>query len=84
MSSSLRFASQEYRSYEMETQYTFRNKNGESLRKLPGSTQGQPFDIADCDNCTLEVLDNTDMVQIGTKMSSSAQSSSPVKTILAA
>ncbi|GMH65290.1 hypothetical protein TrLO_g12538 [Triparma laevis f. longispina] len=55
---------EEYRSYEMETQYTFRNKNGESLRKLPGSTQGQPFDIADCDNCTLEVLDNTDMVQI--------------------
>ncbi|GMI10378.1 hypothetical protein TrVE_jg5615 [Triparma verrucosa] len=55
---------EEYRSYEMETQYTFRNKEGESLRKMPGSTQGQPFDIADCNNCTLEVLDYTDMVQI--------------------
>jgi len=55
---------EEYRAYEMETQYTFRNRKGEHLTKQPGSTQGQPFDIADCSGCTIEVLDYTDMVQI--------------------
>jgi hypothetical protein len=32
--------------------------------KLPNTIDGQPFDIADCNNATLLVLDNTDQVQI--------------------
>ena len=55
---------EEYRAYEMETQYTFRNRSGEHLTKGVGSTQGQPFDIADVSKCTIEILDHTDMVQI--------------------
>ena len=44
----------EYAKYEMATQYTFKDKVGEKLMKLPGSIQGQPFDVADLDKCKLE------------------------------
>ena len=42
----------------------FINSRHEKLLKLPGSIDGQPFEIIDCDNCELLVLDNTDQVQI--------------------
>ena len=35
----------------METQYTFKNKTGETLKREPGAVSGQPFDIADLENC---------------------------------
>jgi len=54
----------DYRKYEMETNYTFRNKTSERLIKTPGSIQGQPFNIINCQNCELVVLDHCDQVQI--------------------
>lgn len=65
--------------YEFELSYTFKNIVNPSPVSVPtpsspmpasphtkgvGSTDGQPFDIADCKNATLLVLDNTDQVQI--------------------
>lgn len=38
--------------------------------KLPNTIDGQPFDIADCTNATLLVLDNTDQVQVDNVKSS--------------
>ena len=35
-----------------------------TLLKKPGSIQGQPFDIINCKNCEILVLDNCDQVQI--------------------
>ena len=67
------------RLYEFELSYTFKNIVGEGPlavptpqkpvppsvhTKPPKSIDGQPFDIADCNQATLLVLDNTDMVQI--------------------
>ncbi len=50
----------------MATFYSFKNKYNEPLPliKLPGSIEGQMFDIADCENCTLVVLDHSEQVQI--------------------
>lgn len=50
----------------MLTFYSFKNKVDEPapLVKLPGSIDGQVFDIADCKNSTLVVMDNTEQVQI--------------------
>ena len=48
----------------METNYTYRNLSGETKIKEPNSVQGQPFDIADCMDCSLSVLDYSDMVQV--------------------
>ncbi|KAL3790682.1 hypothetical protein HJC23_009782 [Cyclotella cryptica] len=53
-----------YRKHEMETQYTFRGKENATLTKKPGSVKGQPFDIIDCKNCSILVLDHCDQVQI--------------------
>lgn len=53
-----------YRKHEMETQFTFCNKKSTTLAKKPGSIQGQPFDIFDCQKCTILLLDNCDQVQI--------------------
>lgn len=53
-----------YRKHEMETQYTFRGKENATLTKKPGSVNGQPFDIVDCKNCSILVLDHCDQVQI--------------------
>ena len=56
---------QAYRLHEFETQYTFRNKkDGEICTKMPNTLGGQAFDISDCNNADLRVLDNTDMVQV--------------------
>ncbi|GMI31154.1 hypothetical protein TeGR_g14947, partial [Tetraparma gracilis] len=41
-----------------------RNRKKETLTKPVNSVQGQPFDIADCSDCTLVILDYSDMVQI--------------------
>ena len=48
----------------MLTFYTFKNKTNETLVKNPGDIDGQMFDIADCDNCTLVVMDYCEQVQI--------------------
>ena len=61
------FASRaEWRDYMMLTFYSFKNKKNEPepLVKLPGTIDGQMFDIGDCDNSTLVVLDRTEQVQM--------------------
>ncbi|RLO06046.1 hypothetical protein DYB28_006984, partial [Aphanomyces astaci] len=54
----------EYRKYEFETNYTFKNKKDETLIKAPGQIQGQPFDLADLENCQVFLVDHSDQVQI--------------------
>ncbi|KAJ1439163.1 tubulin binding cofactor C-domain-containing protein, partial [Ochromonadaceae sp. CCMP2298] len=56
----------EYREYMMEVYYSFKNKSSDdgTLIKSPGDIEGQVFDIADCSNCTMVVMDITDQVQI--------------------
>lgn len=34
------------------------------MTKLPGSVSGQPFNIIDCKNCTILILDHCDQIQI--------------------
>lgn len=61
------FASRaEWRDYMMLTFYSFKNKKDEPepLVKLPNTIDGQMFDIADCENSTLVVLDHCEQVQI--------------------
>jgi hypothetical protein len=52
----------EWRDYMMTEYYSFKNKANESLIKLPGTIDGQGFDIADCENSTLVVLDHSEQV----------------------
>nr|CCA26427.1 conserved hypothetical protein [Albugo laibachii Nc14] len=54
----------EWRKYEFETNYTFRNKAQETLIKGPGSICGQPFDVSDLKDCVVMLLDHTDQVQV--------------------
>ncbi|KAJ1437457.1 tubulin binding cofactor C-domain-containing protein [Ochromonadaceae sp. CCMP2298] len=54
----------EWRDYMMTEYYSFKNKVNESLIKLPGTIDGQGFDIADCENSTLVVLDHSEQVQV--------------------
>jgi len=56
----------EWRDYMMLTFYSFKNKKDEPvpLIKLPNTIDGQMFDIADCENSTLVVLDHCEQVQI--------------------
>lgn len=56
----------EWRDYMVETFYSFKNKVNESLPliKNPGEIDGQSFDIGDCDNSTLAILDVSEQVQI--------------------
>jgi hypothetical protein len=53
-----------YKSYEMKTQFTFEGRESETLVKNPGEVHGMPFDIVDCANCTILILDDCDQVQI--------------------
>ncbi|KAG6578169.1 dolichyl-phosphate beta [Phytophthora cinnamomi] len=53
-----------WRLYEFELTYTFRNKTSETLTKLPGQIEGQPFDLSDLDGCTVMLLDHINQVQI--------------------
>lgn len=56
----------EWRDYMVLTFYSFKDKSDEQtpLIKLPGSIGGQMFDIADCKNCTMIIMDQTEQVQI--------------------
>ena len=56
----------EWRDYMMATFYSFKDKVNvaEPLVKTPGVVDGQMFDIADCENSTLVVMDHTEQVQI--------------------
>lgn len=56
----------EWRDYMMLTFYSFKNKHNEAepLVKAPGSIEGQMFDIGDCSNSTLVVLDHSEQVQM--------------------
>ena len=56
----------EWRDYMMLTFFSFKNKvnEPEPLIRLPGSIEGQMYDIADCENSTLVVLDHSEQVQI--------------------
>ncbi|ETK72721.1 hypothetical protein L915_20227 [Phytophthora nicotianae] len=53
-----------WRLYEFELTYTFRNKKNETLMKLPGQIEGQPFDISDLEGSTIMLLDHINQVQI--------------------
>ncbi|POM69618.1 Putative dolichyl-phosphate beta-glucosyltransferase [Phytophthora palmivora] len=53
-----------WRLYEFELTYTFRNQKNETLMKLPGQIEGQPFDISDLEGCTVMLLDHINQVQI--------------------
>lgn len=50
----------------MATFYTFKDKKNltEPLIKRPGDIDGQMFDIGDCENSTLVIMDNCEQVQI--------------------
>lgn len=56
----------EWRDYMMSTFYTFKDKVNEPnpLLKRSGEVDGQVFDISDCTNSTMAVLDHTEQVQI--------------------
>lgn len=56
----------EWRDYMMATFYTFKDKKNltEPLVKKPGDIDGQMFDIGDCENSTLVIMDNCEQVQI--------------------
>lgn len=56
----------EWRDYMMATFFSYRNKKDEPepLIRLPGSIEGQMYDICDCENSTLVVMDHSEQVQI--------------------
>jgi hypothetical protein len=56
----------EWRDYMMATFYTYKDKKNlsEPLIKSPGDIDGQMFDIGDCENSTLVIMDNCEQVQI--------------------
>jgi hypothetical protein len=57
----------QYRDYMIATYYSFKNKSGGdggNFVKNPGNISGQPFEISDCENSTLIVMDHTEQVQI--------------------
>ena len=53
-----------YRKYEMETQYTYRDKKGVILSKSPGSIHGMPFVIDACHKCKILLIDTCEQVTI--------------------
>ena len=50
-------AKPEFRDYMMNNYFSFKNKRGQTLMKQPGDVDGQVFDIADCSDSELVVLD---------------------------
>ena len=54
----------EWRKYEFELSFTFKNKKNEQLSKEAGKIDGQPFDIAECEGCEIVITDHCDQVQI--------------------
>jgi len=57
-----------YRKYEFALMYTFSNLAPSSSPppspKMPGTVDGQAFDISDCEGVTLAICDNSEQVQI--------------------
>ncbi|KAA0153759.1 hypothetical protein FNF31_06412 [Cafeteria roenbergensis] len=53
-----------FRRYVFEGWYTFVGKSGEMLRKLPGEVSGQPFNLRDLTDCTVEILDHCDAMHV--------------------
>ena len=58
--------SSEWRDYMMKTFYSYKDRHNEPepLIKEPGSIDGQMFDIGDCENTTMIILDHCEQVQI--------------------
>jgi hypothetical protein len=56
----------EWREYIMRNFYGFKDKvdEPEPLFKMPGDIKGSVFDIGDCVNCTLGIMDHSEQVQI--------------------
>ncbi len=68
----------DWRKYMMETYYSVKNRHGgggsssggsdsaamEPIVKQPGSIAGQMFNISDCSDCQIIIMDNTEQVQI--------------------
>lgn len=56
----------EWRDYMMQTFYSWNNLSNEPapLIKYPGEIDGNVFDISDCVDCTLVIMDTTEAVQI--------------------
>ena len=56
----------EWRKYMIDTYYSIKNKIDERhpIVKHSGSIGGQGFDIADCTNCRIVIMDNTEQVQV--------------------
>lgn len=55
----------EWRDYMMTTFYSFKGvKGGKPDPKMPGTIDGQMFDIADCEDAELVVMDHCEQVQI--------------------
>lgn len=54
----------EWRDYMMATFYTFKNKTNETCIKNPGDIDGQMFDIGDCKDSNLIIMDYCEQVQI--------------------
>lgn len=44
--------------------YPYYYRTSEKLVKLPGSVQGQPFDIVNCKDCEILILDHCDQIQL--------------------
>jgi len=56
----------EWRDYMMSTYYTYKDKIDEPspLLKVPGDIDGQAFEISDCKNTTMAIMDHSEQVQI--------------------
>jgi len=54
----------EYKKYVMKTELTFENKSGEKLTKMPGTVNGQPFDMLNLRDCEIVIADYTEQIQI--------------------
>ena len=57
----------EYRKHEFEISFTFKNKSGGdkllTLKKDPGSIDGQPFEMAELTRCEVLLMDHSEAVQ---------------------
>ncbi|CAN0160391.1 unnamed protein product [Pylaiella littoralis] len=53
-----------YRKHLFLTQFTFKDREGEILRKLPGDIDGQPFDLTALRRCEVALLDHSEAVQV--------------------
>ena len=54
----------EYRRHEFATQYTFKDKTGETLVRKPGEISGQPFNLENLTDCTVILADHSDQLQL--------------------